>query len=73
MWARDEVMKNELKSLKSVKEPSMQYLFAVRPERWRRFRGVVCIGKEEKKGAPGMGAMTQNTPFGGEKMTEEKA
>ena len=47
--ARDEDMKNEPKSLKSVKEPCMQCLFAVRPERWRRFRGVVCIGKGEKE------------------------
>jgi len=49
MGARDEVMKNEPKSLKLVKEPCMQCLFAVRPERWRRFRGMVCIGKGGKK------------------------
>ena len=55
MWARDEVMENEPKGLKSVKEPCMQCLFAVRPERWRRFRGVVytarCIsGRGEENG-----------------------
>jgi len=49
MGARDEVMKNEPKSLKLVKEPYMQCLFAVRPERWRRFCGMVCIGKGEKE------------------------
>ena len=49
MWARDEDMKNEPKSLESVKERCMQCLFAVRPERWRRFRGVVYIGKGRRK------------------------
>jgi len=42
-------MKNEPKSLESVKEPCMECLFAVRPERWRRFRGVVYIGKGRRK------------------------
>jgi len=50
MGARDGVMKNEPESLKSVKEPRMQCLFAVRPERWRRFRGAWCVsGRGRKK------------------------
>jgi len=64
MGARDEVMKNEPKSLKLVKEPCMQCLFAVRPERWRRFRGMVCIGKGEKeRGGGKCGEMRGNIPL----------